>query len=174
MNPDTLKHCPICNNDLPVGEFGICRARKDGRNLYCRGCIREKVTASRKVLKEYKAANKRRLERVQSQPFQELEAVAPIVSRQETPVDRVRRAIREGHQAQREIAQQTKLTIDQVGDALTTLLLWNKEIKSEMVNESRIYFFPEKSEPVVNRKPDVPSGFHCLYELGPGRKRARA
>src|SRR4029078_11755299 len=47
------KHCPICTNDLPISEFGICRARKDGRNLYCKSCIRHKVTQSRRALKVY-------------------------------------------------------------------------------------------------------------------------
>src|SRR5215204_2572423 len=54
-----IKHCPICSQDLPISEFGICRARKDGRNLYCKSCIRHKVTQSRRALKEYKTARKR-------------------------------------------------------------------------------------------------------------------
>src|SRR5687768_18519804 len=54
-----VKHCPICSQDLPITEFGICRARKDGRNLYCKSCIRQKVTQSRRALKEYKSARKR-------------------------------------------------------------------------------------------------------------------
>ena len=58
LTPD-VKHCPICTQDLPVSEFGICRARKDGRNLYCKSCIRNKVTQSRRALKEYKSARKR-------------------------------------------------------------------------------------------------------------------
>src|SRR5215217_2866434 len=58
LSPE-IKHCPICANDLPISEFGICRARKDGRNLYCKSCIRQKVTQSRRALKEYKSARKR-------------------------------------------------------------------------------------------------------------------
>src|SRR5919106_4985058 len=54
-----VKHCPICSKDLPISEFGICRARKDGRNLYCKSCIRQKVTQSRRALKEYKSARKK-------------------------------------------------------------------------------------------------------------------
>ena len=57
--PPGIKHCPICANELPVSEFGICRARKDGRNLYCKSCIRNKVTQSRRALKEYKSARKK-------------------------------------------------------------------------------------------------------------------
>src|SRR4030095_8504271 len=54
-----IKSCPICSKELPISEFGICRARKDGRNLYCKSCIRQKVTQSRRALKEYKSARKR-------------------------------------------------------------------------------------------------------------------
>src|SRR6186713_3381907 len=57
--PPNVKHCPICSLDLRITEFGICRARKDGRNLYCKSCIRQKVTQSRRALKEYKSARKR-------------------------------------------------------------------------------------------------------------------
>ncbi|HEU4476974.1 MAG TPA: hypothetical protein VFR80_00570, partial [Pyrinomonadaceae bacterium] len=54
-----VKQCPICSKDLPISEFGICRARKDGHNLYCKSCIRQKVTQSRRALKEYKSARKK-------------------------------------------------------------------------------------------------------------------
>ncbi|MCA1573198.1 MAG: hypothetical protein LC770_01390, partial [Acidobacteria bacterium] len=53
------KDCPLCNQALSLSEFGICRARKDGRNLYCKSCIRKKVTDSRQALREYKAARQR-------------------------------------------------------------------------------------------------------------------
>ena len=33
------KECPLCSQELPLSEYGICRARKDGRNLYCKSCI---------------------------------------------------------------------------------------------------------------------------------------
>jgi hypothetical protein len=49
------KQCPICAQVLLLTEFGICRSRKDGHNLYCRGCIRKKVTDSRRALKAYKS-----------------------------------------------------------------------------------------------------------------------
>src|SRR5687768_15026012 len=45
-----LRHCPTCNLDLPLNEFGISRRRKDGRNFYCKGCIRKRVYASRVAL----------------------------------------------------------------------------------------------------------------------------
>lgn len=57
------KKCPLCpstKGEQPIDNFGICRARKDGRNLYCTSCIRKKVTASRTALREYKKQQKAR------------------------------------------------------------------------------------------------------------------
>ena len=61
------KHCPICSQQLPLSEFGVCRARKDGRNLYCKSCIRKKVTESRRALKEYRSARKRYVNQPQAE-----------------------------------------------------------------------------------------------------------
>src|SRR5687767_15871774 len=115
--PPHVKHCPICSLELPISEFGICRARKDGRNLYCKSCIRKKVTQSRRALKEYKSARKRYI----SQAIEIVEFEAhygrDYISRdvaKKSPVERVREAIQNGAQTQREIAQQTKLTVDQI------------------------------------------------------------
>jgi hypothetical protein len=171
---DHLKHCPICNNDLPVDSFGICRARPSGRNLYCKDCIREKVRASRRKLKEYKATRQRVLKQ---QYWGELTPVpAPVLKPgklRQSPVERIRELIRERPRTQRELRSKTKLHKDEIGEALATLLLWNHEIKSELVGDDRIYFFvEEKPIPVVPRKPMVLGSFSSLYELGPGRKRA--
>src|SRR5258708_8149773 len=51
-----LKKCPRCEESLPLSEFGVCRARKDGLNLYCKRCIRQKIAQSRQALREYKNA----------------------------------------------------------------------------------------------------------------------
>src|ERR1700741_5377998 len=51
-----LKKCPRCEESLPLSEFGVCRARKDGLNLYCKRCIRQKIALSRQALREYKKA----------------------------------------------------------------------------------------------------------------------
>src|SRR6266849_5896015 len=51
-----LKRCPRCEELLPLSEFGVCRARKDGLNLYCKRCIRQKIALSRQALREYKKA----------------------------------------------------------------------------------------------------------------------
>ena len=183
LPPNVTKHCPICSLELPISEFGICRARKDGRNLYCKSCIRQKVTQSRRALKEYKSARKRYIS-------QQVE-ITELLSGDSTnghhytakslsklsPVERVRDAIRRGSRTQREIAQETKLGKDEIGDALANLLLWTHEIRTQVVDNTRMYFLNDAVEPtgleeglrLPARKRDVPSSFSCLHGLMPGR-----
>jgi hypothetical protein len=178
-----VKHCPICTLDLPITEFGICRARKDGRNLYCKSCIRQKVTQSRRALKEYKSARKRYI----SQQVEITELLSGDQSggahyttkslSKLSPVERVRDAIRRGSRTQREIAQETKLGKDEIGDALANLLLWTHEIRTQVVDNTRMYFLTDAADPagledglrLPARKRDVPSSFSCLHGLMPGR-----
>jgi len=181
--PPNVKHCPICSHDLPITEFGICRARKDGRNLYCKSCIRQKVTQSRRALKEYKSARKKYI----SQQVEITELLngdqsggahytAKSLSKL-SPVERVRDAIRRGSRTQREIAQETKLGKDEIGDALANLLLWTHEIRTQVVDNTRLYFLNDAADPagleeglrLPARKRDVPSSFSCLHGLMPGR-----
>lgn len=183
QSPPPVKHCPICSNQLPIAEFGICRARKDGRNLYCKSCIRQKVTQSRRALKEYKSARKKYIS-------QQVE-IAELLSNDSanggqypakamsklSPVERVRDAIRKGSRTQREIAQETKLGKDEIGDALANLLLWTHEIRTQVVENTRLYFLNdsagtpglEDGPRLPARKRDVPSSFSCLQGLMPGR-----
>ncbi len=179
------KDCPICSQALPISEFGICRARKDGRNLYCKSCIRKKVTDSRQVLREYKSARKRFVTQqvleiqVDNESASSSQHISRIVSKL-SPVERVREAIKKGAQTQKEIAHQTKLGKDEIGDALANLLLWTHEIRTEVVDNTRMYFINESQEAsalqqedgprVPRRKPDVPSSFSALQGLMPGRK----
>src|SRR5829696_1402234 len=177
-----VKNCPICTKELPISEFGICRARKDGRNLYCKSCIRQKVTQSRRALKEYKSARKRYI----SQQIDMTELIAgettsvhyPTKSVSKlSPVERVRDAIRKGSRTQREIALETKLGKDEIGDALANLLLWTHEIRTRVAGNTRLYFLNEADEAAAvgeeltlpARKRDVPSSFSCLQGLMPGR-----
>jgi len=178
-----VKHCPICSKDLPISEFGICRARKDGHNLYCKSCIRQKVTQSRRALKEYKSARKKYI----SQQVELAELLtgdsssnghypAKAMSKL-SPIERVRDAIKRGSRTQREIAQETKLGKDEIGDALANLLLWTHEIRTQVVDNTRLYFLNDASEPagieealrLPARKRDVPSSFSCLHGLMPGK-----
>lgn len=180
------KNCPICSQQLPLSEFGVCRARKDGRNLYCKSCIRKKVTDSRRALKEYRSARKRYV----SQPLSEHDATLlsdsespstnyPRILSKMSPVERVREAIKKGARTQRDIAQETRLGKDEIGDALANLLLWTREIKTQVVDNMRVYFINESSESLLfrdetpnfpARKRDVPSSFSAMEGLMPGRK----
>jgi hypothetical protein len=178
------KHCPICSQQLPLSEFGVCRARKDGRNLYCKSCIRKKVTESRRALKEYRSARKRYV----SQPLSEhsehssLGADAPSGSYARllsklSPIERVREAIRKGARTQKEIAQETRMGKDEIGDALANLLLWTREIKTQIVDNNRLYFINESADlpireeafNIPRRKGDVPSSFSAIQGLMPGK-----
>ena len=175
------KDCPICAQALPLSEFGICRARKDGRNLYCKSCIRKKVTESRQVLREYKSARKRYVSQ-QTLEAQGNDSSSQSLSRllsKLSPIERVREAIKKNARTQKEIAQETKLGKDEIGDALANLLLWTHEIRTEVVDNTRMYFINDASESVVmqvdapplpRRKPDVPSSFSAIQGLMPGRK----
>jgi hypothetical protein len=181
--PPNVKHCPICSLELPISEFGICRARKDGRNLYCKSCIRQKVTQSRRALKEYKSARKRYItqqveisELINGDSTNGTHYTAKSLSKL-SPVERVRDAIRRGSRTQREIAQETKLGKDEIGDALANLLLWTHEIRTQVVDNTRLYFINDAAEVagveetlrLPARKRDVPSSFSCLHGLMPGR-----
>jgi len=181
--PPNVKHCPICSLELPISEFGICRARKDGRNLYCKSCIRQKVTQSRRALKEYKSARKRYISQqveisdlLNGEPVSATHYTAKSLSKL-SPVERVRDAIRRGSRTQREIAQETKLGKDEIGDALANLLLWTHEIRTQVVDNTRLYFINDATEAAAleealrlpARKRDVPSSFSCLQGLMPGR-----
>ena len=94
-----------------------------------------------------------------------------------SPVERVRDAIRKGSRTQREIAQETKLGKDEIGDALANLLLWTHEIRTQVVGNTRLYFLNDEGETadvaespkLPARKRDVPSSFSCLHGLMPGR-----
>jgi hypothetical protein len=179
-----FKTCPICTSELPLSEFGVCRARKDGRNLYCKSCIRKKVTDSRRALKEYKSARKNYLNRPLLDPdgFPQTGDSSPLphfvrAASKLSPVERVREVIKRGARTQKEIAQETKLGKDEIGDALANLLLWTREIRTEVVQGGRMYFLNESVEAVVfpeaspfpRRKSDVPSSFSALPGLMPGR-----
>ncbi|MDQ3665724.1 MAG: hypothetical protein M3410_03830 [Acidobacteriota bacterium] len=188
LSPE-MKDCPLCNQALSLSEFGICRARKDGRNLYCKTCIRKKVTDSRHALREYKSARQRyvTLQSLESNEMSladsESHAVAQDVSRivsKLSPIERVREAIKKNARTQKEIAQETKLGKDEIGDALANLLLWTHEIRTQVIDNTRMYFInespkvgflqPEGGPRIPSRKPDVPSSFSALQGLMPGKK----
>lgn len=143
-----MKHCPICDADLPLADFGICRARKDGRNLYCMACVRRKTNEMRRHNKIYIAERKRRAqEKLRAdftQPFTlppEPEPAPSVPFEKLEPVSRVRAAItQQGPCTYKDIVRRTKLPKDAVGEALTNLLLWTKEVRTQTVGGVRVYF----------------------------------
>jgi hypothetical protein len=201
--PDT-KQCPICSKDLPLTEYGICRARKDGRNLYCKSCIRKKVSESRRAFKAYKSVRHQYVsEKLDAAANEGAEAGCPPSRRQYvmrqvskmTPAERVREAIKNGARTQKEIGKRSKLGNDEVCDALANLLLWTKEVRTEVIDNSRVYVINEPApelvyqdeRPVLTpasrrgefagdsaklpaRKRDVPSSFSAVTDLMPGKK----
>src|SRR5205809_2537814 len=179
-----LKTCPRCEESLPLSEFGICRARKDGLNLYCKRCIRQKIALSRQALREYKnARSKHGVTAGSSRSRVTVEAklgfsprrIARML-RKLSPADRVREAIRCGARTQKEIAQTTKLPKDEVCDALANLLLWTREIRTEVVRHQRMYFVNEaleelaKVQGTAKRNRSLNPSFASVGVLMPGRK----
>ena len=176
-----LKRCPRCEESLPLSEFGVCRARKDGLNLYCKRCIRQKISLSRQALREYKKARGKHGSSISADSSRvPLDSKTSLSSRRIarmlrklSPADRVREAIRCGAHTQKEIAQVTKLPKDEVCDALANLLLWTREIRTQIVRHQRMYFVNEEIEGLnqaaVKRKRLNPS-FSSVGVLMPGRK----
>lgn len=186
MSPE-LKRCPRCEESKPLSEFGVCRARRDGLNLYCKRCIRQKIAQSRQALREYKnarimhapPADKTRVT-IDAKAFSPRRIARML--RKLSPADRVREAIRCGAETQAEIAQVTRLPKDEVCDALANLLLWTREIRTQVVNHTRKYFVNELAEDVLKaravveakRKPGLISSLNSVGVRMPARKKKRA
>ena len=175
-----LKRCPRCEESLPLSEFGICRARKDGLNLYCKRCIRQKIALSRQALREYKTARSKHgaVDKGKAQDAKSAFSTRRMARRLRklSPGDRVREAIRCGAHTQKEIAQITKLPKDEVCDALANLLLWTREIRTQIVRHQRMYFVNEaldevaKAHAEAKRNRSLNPSFSSVGMLMPGRK----
>ncbi|MEP6743768.1 MAG: hypothetical protein ABJB61_14820 [bacterium] len=144
------------------------------------------MTESRRALKEYRSARKRYV----SQPLLDSNGALlnedvnsstmfPRVLSRLSPIERVREAIKKGARTQKEIAHETRLGKDEIGDAIANLLLWTREIKTQTVNNTRLYFISESPEAMLareesanlpQRKRDLPSSFSALHGLMPGKK----
>lgn len=178
-----LKRCPRCEESLPLSEFGVCRARQDGLNLYCKRCIRQKIAISRQALREYKKARVKHGPTTSPKSSVTLDGKTAFSSkriarmlRKLSPADRVREAIRCGAHTQKEIAAVTKLPKDEVCDALANLLLWTREIRTQIVRHQRMYFVNEaleelaKLQAAAKRKRSLNPSFASVGVLMPGRK----
>ncbi len=126
-----LKRCPRCPEQgrlewHRVGDFGVCKARPDGMNLYCRVCIREKIYASRVARREYlkarQAAGGKVPAAVQRKANMRAAKDERWVRRVKDKSERVLRALEAGARTQGQIKHLTLLSVDEVSDVLADLL----------------------------------------------------
>jgi hypothetical protein len=115
------KPCLQCDQDLPISDFGICRARKDGRNAYCKACVRQRVSAGRSRVREMKTKK--------------------VI---ETTTKRVQRAIRAGFHTREAIQEATSLPMDDVCDALAVLNCERGVVRFRRV-EGEACFYPARA-----------------------------
>lgn len=158
-----LKRCPRCEASLPISEFGVCRARKDGLNLYCKICIREKVAAQRQAMRVWKATQRRRLaardsisssttDRASLHPRpsspdrkRALRSNALRMPKSFPPVVRVRLAL-EKHKRLTfdELRYYARLNEDELSDLLPELMLWTRDETDRVYSQNgrgpRIFF----------------------------------
>jgi hypothetical protein len=190
-----FKRCPRCpsrgRNELrDIGDFGICRARKDGLNLYCKQCIREKINLGRESLREWKKNLKERAKANSNSPIpEETTPVRGFIDANELqarridrlirklpPTDRVREAIRLGAHTLKEIVAATKLPVDEVCDSIASLLLWKRSIRTCIIGHQRMYFINEEVSPSippkVQRAQRLNSTFSSIKILMPDRRTA--
>lgn len=153
METVQLKHCPICTKDLPVSEFGRNAfydnlGAKDGKNIYCKSCVRKKVKNFKLGLKNWRHVQKERRAKIAALMLEpELQTETQVVR---LPSDKVLEAIVNGARTQKEIRSETKLGKDEIGDAIANLLLWTKEIKTQIIDGTRLYFINEVVEkPII-------------------------
>lgn len=149
----TTRYCPHCDDYLPITEFGICRARPDGLNRYCRKSVNIKIGLQRQALKEYKAAHPSLVKPAKQIDINFSPRRIARMLRKLSPADRVREAIRCGAREQKEIAQVTRLPKDEVCESIAQLLLWEHSIRTEIIKNVRMYFINDGSALSVRRQP---------------------
>ena len=173
-----LKRCSRCEESLPLSEFGRnaandTRGARDGKNILCKLCVRQKMSISRRALREYNTSRKRA--GLTPRYVDDVKPMTPrriaIMLRTLSPIDRVREAIRSGAHTQKEITCVTKLSMDEVCEALAQTLLWTREIRTQIINHKRMYFVNEPGQ-VIPRKPVRPvtepqsHGVSSIYSCG--------
>jgi SOS-response transcriptional repressor LexA len=138
-DPPWSMHCPACNKDLPVEKFGLCSARKSGRNLYCKSCIRKTVGAGRDRVRAMKA-NRKVAQAMLDSVERKAEVMSPMIG---TAVSRVRQAVFAGCYTREEIKEATKLPMDSICDALAVLNC-DRVIRFQRV-EGEARFYPVRA-----------------------------
>lgn len=148
MDSPELKHCPRCEEDLSPSEFGVCRARKDGLNLYCKFCIREKGTKQREA-RRFRIKSQPKPVRLR-EPAVALPPHAATLGKQMIKLgatDRVILALRQlGPQQYKSLARACRLRPDELGEALSSVLGAGLPVGSRNGSGPRTYFLKSASE----------------------------
>jgi hypothetical protein len=162
-----LKHCPRCEASKPLSAFGIHRARKDGLNLYCKRCIRGKMTESREQRRQW----------ISSHP-----EGTPIPRRTEIVADARRHALRArlvrtlshperivaslkafGPQTFKQLRYSARIQVDDLSEALIHVV--GHEVISRNGTGPRIYFLkpaPKPIAPLSERLKEPPLSFASI------------
>jgi hypothetical protein len=119
------KICPLCDECVPIVMFGVCRARKDGRNLYCKSCIRQKVSEFRQRHKDYRKAEWKRKQRATQAASQ---TVLEYLEEH-------------GEATQKQIHNGTGVSLSEIDIALTELLITRRCVGTRaLTDHTRLYF----------------------------------
>jgi hypothetical protein len=158
-----LKRCPRCEETMPTSEFGVCRARKDGMNLYCLRCIREKVAIFRDGLRARGLPiNRPRAIKKIAQPKRR----ARVTPQLDNP-EQVLNAIRQGAHTLKEIkANLPRVAIDDITESIANLLLWDKKICTAEIDGTRMYFIGVPRKPMVPVREPRSHGVSNIYSSG--------
>jgi hypothetical protein len=116
------KACSKCEKPKPIDDFGrnarnLTRGAKDGKNECCKECVRTSAAAKRaKLPKKPRAPRKPRGKHARIQTVDENRP-------------KVLGAIHLGHNSREAIEQHTKLSMDEIVDALADLTFETEELR---------------------------------------------
>jgi len=180
---DLFKRCPRCPEMgrepmRPRSDFGICRARKDGLNLYCKVCIREKINAHRIALRRYKTVLRARLAKSAAPTTPPKKSVVAVrhdlrlqrEMRRAMPTERIVFSLKTfGPQDYDTLAKTTKLSKDELGEALSEVLGRGLPVGSRNGSGPRVYFLNSENQsrklPPAHREPRS-FGVSSIYSEG--------
>lgn len=171
-----MKVCPKCSQEEGAVEFGICRSRPDGKNLYCRGCIRARVEVSRALKRAYKAAHKNAAARRIEVGELPLFVAAPGAGADRVkPADRVCLALAKEALPYHALQRAARLPEDVFSLAVAKLLLEDRRIVAEGESGCLVYRLadaPKLQAAPVRKAAKLADGFSRLEALMPGRRKA--
>jgi hypothetical protein len=81
-----------------------------------------------------------------------------------SPTERIKEAIKAGPKTQKEILDYTKLSKDEIGEALADLLLWTHEIGTKTVGDTRLYFLKRGRGNTNGESGDAPFADGAAFE----------